>query len=277
MAGIRGQPRHRAVPGDEGFEIGAASAVIASASEAIHGATSKEEWIASSLTLLAMTLRDARHTFAFPRRISPGSCQILPPKEGVGNAGRPVHPQPRVRKWWLECTRVFTASSPENARHPHAMVYGLYRALPGDRALLPPSSLRSLLPKNLAPASGCQDHTALPSASRAVRQERIRVHRIPARVRDDRETPLSSGGTAISIHLILVSENPNIFADGAGQVLLICPSGCFVAARLQDCACAGGEAGRGEAAADLRPHPSAPQATIKSQAVFRPTALRASR
>ena len=59
---------------------------------------------------------------------------------------------------------------------------------------------------------------------RAVRQERIRVHRIPARVRDDRETPLSSGGTAISIHLILASENQNIFARGAGQVLLICPS-----------------------------------------------------
>ena len=35
---------------------------------------------------------------------------------------------------------------------------------------------------------------------RAVRQERIRVHRIPARVRDDRETPLSSGGTAILLH-----------------------------------------------------------------------------
>jgi hypothetical protein len=55
----------------------------------------------------------------------------------------------------------------------------------------------------------------LPSASRAVRQKRIRVHRIPARVRDDRETPLSSGGTAIFIQLILVSENQNIFARGA--------------------------------------------------------------
>jgi len=31
------------------------------------------------------------------------------------------------------------------ARHPHAMVYGLFRALPGDRAFLPPS------PAELAP------------------------------------------------------------------------------------------------------------------------------
>ena len=44
-------------------------------------------------------------------------------------------------------------------------VNGFLRALPGDRALLPPSSLRSLPLKNLTPASGCQDHTTSPSAS----------------------------------------------------------------------------------------------------------------
>jgi len=53
----------------------------------------------------------------------------------------------------------------------------------------------------------------------AVRYRRIRVHRIPARVRDDRETPLSSGGTAILLHLICISENQNIFENGAGQRL----------------------------------------------------------
>jgi hypothetical protein len=43
-----------------------------------------------------------------------------------------------------------------------AMVYGLFRALPGDRAFLPPSPAdRST---DLTPASGRQDHTALPSA-----------------------------------------------------------------------------------------------------------------
>jgi hypothetical protein len=44
--------------------------------------------------------------------------------------------------------------------------HGLYRALPGDRAFLPPSSPRSLLLKNLTPASGRQDHTVLPYATR---------------------------------------------------------------------------------------------------------------
>jgi hypothetical protein len=42
------------------------------------------------------------------------------------------------------------------------------------------------------PASGHQDHTTFPSASRAVRQQHISVHRILSRVRDDRERP--SGG-----------------------------------------------------------------------------------
>jgi hypothetical protein len=44
---------------------------------------------------------------------------------------------------------------------------GFLRTLPGDRAFLPPSSLRSLLLKNLISASGYQDHTTSPSAGSA--------------------------------------------------------------------------------------------------------------
>jgi hypothetical protein len=49
--------------------------------------------------------------------------------------------------------------------------------------------MRSII-ANLTPASGCQDHTTSPSAISAVRHLRFRVHRIPSRVRDDRDTPL---------------------------------------------------------------------------------------
>jgi hypothetical protein len=42
----------------------------------------------------------------------------------------------------------------------------------------------------LTPTSRRQDHTTSPSACRHVRQRAIRVHRIPLRVRDDREPPL---------------------------------------------------------------------------------------
>jgi hypothetical protein len=78
----------------------------------------------------------------------------------------------------------------------HSGFNGLFRALPGDRAFLPPSSLRSLLLENLTPASGCQDHTTSPSASSALVRSAIRVHRIPPRVRDDRDTPLEWDETA---------------------------------------------------------------------------------
>ena len=43
---------------------------------------------------LAMT---AKHTFTPSRREASEALIYLPPKEGVGNAGCPWHPQPRVR------------------------------------------------------------------------------------------------------------------------------------------------------------------------------------
>ena len=32
-------------------------------------------------------MSNSKHTFAFPRRVTPGSCLNLAPKKGVGNAG----------------------------------------------------------------------------------------------------------------------------------------------------------------------------------------------
>src|SRR6202011_4099574 len=43
---------------------------------------------------------------------------------------------------------------------------------------------------NLTPASRRQDHTTSPSASAQFVKRAARVHRIPPRVRDDREPPL---------------------------------------------------------------------------------------
>src|SRR5436190_20045504 len=78
----------------------------------------------------------------------------------------------------------------EDTRHsPRNGFNGLLRDLPGDRAFLSPSPAE-FLPRNLTPASRRQDHTTSPSASHAVRQQHVSVHRIPPRVRDDRETPL---------------------------------------------------------------------------------------
>src|ERR1700675_908705 len=65
----------------------------------------------------------------------------------------------------VERTRV-SQVTPEITQHsPRNGFNGFLCALPGDRAFLPPSPLRSLLLENLTPASGRQDHTPSPSAS----------------------------------------------------------------------------------------------------------------
>src|SRR6476660_2410831 len=78
-----------------------------------------------------------------------------------------------------------------NSGFPCAMVYGLLRALPGETWLrchrLRENATRST--RGHLPL-GRQDHTTSPSASRALVSHTLRVHRIPHRVRDDREAPL---------------------------------------------------------------------------------------
>jgi hypothetical protein len=63
--------------------------------------------------------------------------------EGAGNAGCPMHPQPRVRLVVLVCTRVFTAEAPETSGIPHAMVLTAYIALSPGTGLSCPRRSRS--------------------------------------------------------------------------------------------------------------------------------------
>src|SRR6202790_3948080 len=58
--------------------------------------------------------------------------------KGAGNAGRPMRPIAACAMVMVERTRV-SQVTPESPGTPRAMVYGLFRALPGDRAFLPPS------------------------------------------------------------------------------------------------------------------------------------------
>jgi hypothetical protein len=104
-----------------------------------------------------------KHTSALSRRAAPEAVPICFAPEGVGNAD-------------AQCTRslvckVRVAHELETARHrkhpafPHANGFnGLLRALPGERALLPPSFAGK--PATLVPASGHQDHAPSPSAKR---------------------------------------------------------------------------------------------------------------
>jgi hypothetical protein len=83
------------------------------------------------------------------------------------------------------------------------MVYGLYRALPGDHRLVA-TVVREINPATLAPASERQDHTTSPSASATFVSRAIRVHRIPAPriVTIGRNVPLHRGGMRGSIVVI---------------------------------------------------------------------------
>jgi hypothetical protein len=96
--------------------------------------------------------------------------------EGVGNAGCPVHPQPRARwvvKYAHECSQRRHRNHPA---FPHANGFnGFLRALPGDEFLF--VTIASRIERLRAPgwaaktsarldtSNGCQDHTTSPSAT----------------------------------------------------------------------------------------------------------------
>src|ERR1700732_2969982 len=102
--------------------------------------------------------------------------------EGVGNAGCPLHPQPRAQSV-VKHTSVVTTGPPEHPAFPHAMVLTAYFVLspviglfchrrPADMVLSAPGRA-DLAPLDLTPASRRQDHTTSPSAASAVRQRAL--------------------------------------------------------------------------------------------------------
>src|ERR1700686_1516359 len=85
---------------------------------------------------------------------------------------------------------------------------------------------RKLPYANLTPASGRQDHATSPSASGALVRSIIRVHRIPPRARDDRETPLKWDGTVENIGLICDSVKQKYFC--VRGLTAACTNGCLI-------------------------------------------------
>src|SRR4051812_28501936 len=138
--------------------------------------------------------------------------------EGAGNAGCTLHPRSRVPRI-AHLAHTSIQGSGNTPTSPAQWLYGLYRALPGERAFLPPSPLRSLLLKSLTPASRRQDHTTSPYAlahSSALARLNKSVHRIPSPThRDDRETPLVWAGMGEVIIPISRNVKRNIFDFGA--------------------------------------------------------------
>jgi hypothetical protein len=80
---------------------------------------------------------------------------------------------------------------------PARVVYGLYRALPGEPAFATVAIAKPLeLRRGLAPAWARQDHTTSPSAPVLHVDQHPRVHRIPHSTSVTTRTPLSEAGRA---------------------------------------------------------------------------------
>jgi hypothetical protein len=118
----------------------------------------------------------------------------------------------------VERTRV-SQVTPESPGIPRAMVLTVSSVLSPATGLFCHRRPRKLPFANLTPASGRQDHTSSPSASAPFVKSAARVHRIPPRVRDDRDTPLEWDETANHIFLIWGSEKQKYFCKGGWKFL----------------------------------------------------------
>src|SRR5258705_676460 len=159
-------------------------------------------------------------------------CSFVPPSptEGAGNAGCALHPWPPVQK---KSTGVSNQGYTATAGIPCTMVLRLIRALPGDRALLPPSFVDRT--HELSASVGAPEPHDF-----AVRDSRIRrakncacgyhVHRIPLPTSvTTAKRPSCGNGTAIVVSLIWGHREAIYFRllgwTGFRRGEVICPSG----------------------------------------------------
>ena len=176
------------------------------------------------------------YTTAISPRVSP---EFWPARsalrsEGAGNAGRPMRPIAARAMSLGRSAHALVRSHRKTPGIPHAMVYGLYVISPVT-GLSCHRRLRSCLHRldTSVGASGPHDFAV---RIRAIRQKRIRIHRIPPRGRDDRESPLWWGGTGRACKDDLPDDKSGeFFAPGLDRcnqiVLLQQTSSCAQAAQ----------------------------------------------
>ena len=118
----------------------------------------------------------------------------------------------RSRVWCVENTRVshrrYTRKHPA---FPARWFYGLYRALPGDRAFLPPSP-SGIAPQGLISASGYQDHTTSPYAA-ALSSGLITI-----------EPDATASIASRAQRVVTIAIRPSVGHETAGVLKLICPT-----------------------------------------------------
>jgi len=158
----------------------------------------------------------------------PRFCNEPSPKksEGVGNAGCPLHPQPRVQK--VESTRVSTADTPEHPAFPHTMVLTVSFVLSLVTGLVCHHRRRNEAPLKcpvgqeapsaaLTPASGRQDHTTSPSAGpHHSSARRLIAHKPKGLPCHHVLAPDEPASTASRPASVTIASRPSVGRDGNG-------------------------------------------------------------
>jgi hypothetical protein len=129
--------------------------------------------------------------FAFPRRGWRSGFASFPALEEMRAQGIPGA---RCTRGLVCSLRIKTRTRAYRYRRsipafPAQWLYGLLRALPGERLFCHRRLREASLLSDLMPAPRHQDHTTSPYAQAAHVSRSSRVHRIPPRVRDVRERP----------------------------------------------------------------------------------------
>jgi hypothetical protein len=149
----------------------------------------------------------------------------LEKSEGAGNAGRSMHPQPRVQN----------EKAHEHSHHghtgtpgiPYAMVLTTYFGLSPVIGLSCHRRLSELLPLDLTPASRRQDHTTSSSALARFVKRALSVHRIPLPTSVTCARPSLGTGPVRSIPVSTSEESGIFFPEGLDGNLTDLPARQF--------------------------------------------------
>ena len=119
-------------------------------------------FVASLLAMTVDTVSRSRDA------LRPRFAVVLAPskKEGAGNAGCALHPRSRVQ-WWIGMAHTSIQVQRRHPTFPAQWLYGLLRALPGERLFCLRRPWEACFLTCLTPAPRRQDHTTSPYDLRA--------------------------------------------------------------------------------------------------------------
>src|SRR3954467_3877181 len=174
----------------------------------------------------------ASYTFAFSRRECARGVREFSafPREGRGECRVPTHPQPRMQS--KKAYELVTTGKPDDPAFPHAMVLTVSFVISPVIGLVCHRRFASAAKVDASvEASGPHDLAVrVQHRSSAVPNS---VHRIPPRVRDDRERPLVGRDGAIKQVFCLGEEARYFFGLGWTGVLRNSPSAVIASAAKQ--------------------------------------------